>query len=450
MKYIASLFVIAWACATAGCSAETEPAPIPADPLGFTFKSAPGSFSSFGWSGAFHSITQGPDTPFGVKTTACRDGLCRFEGPADPRGEVVRRRCLIRTSVMCAADDDCRLDGGPPTPCVYVYDAPTTAPLVGTDLKVGACAWSYIPLTAAGQPAMVAGSLNLTSGALHIDNLTVNLVLNANATTFRGACAECVGDKKPNDGVREGTCQLATHLGDGVPAGPDISPDLTQPCDVHRIGTIDGFEGNYSMDCAPTVLAGSGPPIPLGGSYSSSGKEISLTEESPDCTSGGKCLCGMCANSSVGCMSDNECGKDKCVVPGQAECDANDPASAAFDPTLAPYQCKRDLRRVAVESNRCINKVCNWNPDKGLGTCKTGQGTTIGCYPAELNAKLTLPGSARRDDRVGTVYQVETGGARCVPAANAISAVTFTSQLGLPGLLFQRRNFQIIPEYVEE
>jgi hypothetical protein len=466
MKYTIWLTIMVWACLAPGCSSDVGREPDPeagstADPIGFTFKSAPGSFSSFGWSGALHNIVQEPETPFGVKTTDCRNGLCRFEGPTDPRGEVKRRRCLFQTSKVCTTQADCPTLGSNPTPCVYVYDTPISTPLRGKDGKFGACAWSFIPLADTGSRP-IEGSLNLTSGALNLDRFTLNLVLNINADdSFRGACAECAGDSRPNDGVRNGTCQLATHLGDTNPAGPEMSPDIGQPCDVHRVGTLNGYEGNYSMDCSPTVVpdpSRSRPPLSLGGAYTSAGKVLVLSAKSPDCTTGGKCFCGMCGDSAIACMSDDECGKAKCEVPKQADCDPNLPGSAEFLVGMPPYQCKKDAMKVAAASNSCVDGVCRWDPDKGVGACeaKVGggssaeRGPTIGCYPSEMDAMLSIPGSASRDDRNGITYRVETGGASCIPAANTTAAASLNSQVGLPGLLFQKRNFQIIPEYAQE
>jgi len=402
----------------------------PGDPIGFTFESAAGSFASFGWTGVVHNVIEPPGTPFGVKTTECRDGVCRFEGPTDPGSKVNRRRCLFRMSKTCNSESDCPLDGGNPTPCVYIYDTPIATPLLGTDGKFGACAWSYIPIAAAGQPPTIAGTLNLASGALNLENLTVLLPLNSNSNgTFRGPCAECVGDTSPNDGVREGTCQKATHRGDGIsPAEPDDSPDIGMPCDINRTGTIGGYDGSYSMDCSPTVKSGVNPPLQFGGSFNSSGFQVSLSGESPDCTTPGqKCFCGMCRGSSTACMSKENCGGSPCE---------NDPT------------------KLAVANNNCAG-VCTWDDTKGVGTCTSKWPNpldpsiplVVGCYPSSSGARINAPGRAQRDDHIGTVYQVDTASARCIPAG---TSAQLNSQLGLPGLLFQKRNFQIIPKYEED
>ena len=225
------------------------------DPIGFTFESTAGSFASFGWTGAVHDVVEPPGTPFGVTVTGCSDGLCRFEGPADPGGKVKRRRCLFHMRTTCDTDADCPIDSGSPTPCVYIYDAPIATPLVGSTNKIGACAWSYIPITDASGTPSITGTLQLGSGALNLEKLAVLLPLNANGDgTFRGACAECVGDTMPNDGNPDGHCVLATHLGDpSTAAPPDMSPDLGMPCDINRGGDFEGFGGNYSMDCSPVV-----------------------------------------------------------------------------------------------------------------------------------------------------------------------------------------------------
>lgn len=424
MKFLIWLSIVIWTCAATGCSSGVDSAAPPGDPIGFTFESTAGSFASFGWSGAVHNVTEAPGTPFGVKTTECKDGVCRFEGPTDPESKVNRRRCLYRMSKTCNADSDCPLDGANPTPCVYIYDTPIATPLLGNNNKIGACAWSYIPIATAGQPSTIRGTLNLASGALNLDNLTVLLPLNSNSDgTFRGACAECIGDTMPNDGVREGKCQLATHLGTGgSPADPDPSPDIGMSCDINRTGTIGGYDGNYSMDCSPTVISSVTPPLQFGGSFTSSGFQVSLTAQSPDCTTPGqKCFCGMCPDNLTACMSNADCG-------GLA--------------------CRNDPTKLAVASNNCFDGKCNWDSVRGVGSCVSNlpDARVVGCYPSALDASIIAPGHAQRDDHIGTVYQADTANARCIPAGKSAA---LNSQLGLPGLLFQKRNFQIIPEYEE-
>jgi len=454
--------------AATGCSSGTDSIDPPGDPIGFTFESAAGSFASFGWTGAVHNVIEPPGTPFGVKTTECRDGVCRFEGPTDPGGNVNRRRCLFRMSKTCNIDSDCPLrpDGVNPTPCVYIYDPPIATPLVG-DSKIGACAWSYIPIAAAGQPPTITGTLNLASGALNLENLTALLPLNANVGSnglsngsYRGPCAECVDDTMPNDGVREGTCRLATHRGAGVyppgisPAEPDPSPDIGMPCDVNRTGTIGGYDGNYSMDCSPTVVASVSPPLQFGGSFTSSGFQVSITEQSPDCTTPGhKCFCAMCPDNVTACMSNADCGGQKCAAPTEMACKPNpvrDLLDPNYDPGLQVNQCKNDPTKFAVFGDNCSDE-CAWDPMKGVGTCKSKQdGSMIGCYPSDLDARIIAPGRAKRADHIGTVYEADTANARCIPARSTPEWAPSNSQLGLPGLLFQKRNFQIIPTYAED
>jgi hypothetical protein len=50
------------------------------------------------------------------------------------------------------------------------------------------------------------------------------------------------------------------------------------------------------------------------------------------------------------------------------------------------------------------------------------------------------------EEHLGKVYLADTAGARCIAAGQSPQ---LNSQLGLPGLLFQKRNFQITPEYAE-
>jgi hypothetical protein len=454
MKPLAWLSILGWcACASAGCSTSmsSSSAAPQGDPVGFTFKSTAGSFASFGWTGAVHNVVQPPGTPFGVQVTKCEGSVCQFEGPSDPVDKVNRRRCLFRMSKTCGTDADCPIDGGLSTPCVYIYDAPLATPLLGADKKIGACAWSYIPIAAAGLPPTIAGSLNLASGALNLVNLTVLLPLNSNPVTgtFRGACAECVGDKASNDGVRDGHCEVATHRGDlATAADADMSPDLGMPCDVNRGGDFDGYGGNYSMDCSPTVARSPNPPLQFGGSFNSAGFQVLLGKDSPTCTTGGQCFCGMCSDNMTACLSNANCGTGQCRIPTLAECQPNPPKGVpGNDPTLQVNQCKADPSRFAVAGNACADGQCNWDPAAGTGTCKLGpDGPIIGCYPSGAMAGIMAPGHAEQVGHIGTTYLVDTATASCIAAGGS---ATLNSQLGLPGLLFQKRNFQITPEYAE-
>jgi hypothetical protein len=447
----AVISVCASACSSTGMSS-------PAEPIGFTFNTTEGSFASFGWSGAVHDVTGPSDTPFEVKTAECDNELCRFEGPVDSRAKVDRRRCLFRMSKTCATDGDCPLDHGNATPCVYVYDTPIATPLPGADNNIGACGWSYIPLTTADGKPTITGTLNLTTGALDLESFTVLLPLNASgAGTFAGVCAECVGDRMANDGVKDGTCRLATHLGAAPDPskGPfpiaDHSIDLGMPCDVNRTGTIGGYNGSYSMDCSPTVVSGLGSPLQFGGSFSSSGVQLSLSADSPDCTAPGftdkKCFCGMCTDGKTPCMSKADCGAGGSCVGA----------------SLPTAQTSAD--NVPVAGNLCDRGICNWDEQQGIGMCLAPilappgmPPPMVGCYPAPVTGskgadgkdlKITAPGLGQRDPRVSTLYHANTAGARCIAAGSAHEAVPLNRQLGLPGLLFQKRNFQISVKYPE-
>lgn len=429
------------AALAAGCGTSDEVV-ASGDPTGFTFESAPGSLASFGWSGEIHQIFGPTGTPFGVTTTSCQDGVCAFAGPSDPHSKVNRHRCLFRMSLTCTADTDCPVQDNQPTPCVYIYDAPIAQPLQGLDGKIGACAWSYIPVGPPGQPT-IAGTINLTSGALKLDKLTVLLPLNASGPgTFYGACSECVRDPTPNDGIKGGTCQLATHIGDkSKAAGPDAMHDLGAPCDVNRSSTQPGFEGNYSMDCSPTVIHSNDPPLAFGGTFTSSGIQISLGDKSPRCTDGTSCFCGTCKGLAQACLSDTECPGVPCVNPSTTECDPTVPANGATART-----CGKDAKLFPVYSNRCAAHSCNWDNATGTGTCMSeGDNKPIACYPSDRD--IIVAGHAERDDHVGTVYNVTTGAASCIPLGRS---GPLNAQLGLPGLLFQKRNFQIIPAYAED
>lgn len=463
MKLLTWSCAVAWACAASGCSSSsTNKNP---DLIGFTFQTDVGSFASFGWTGVQHDVVAPVGTPFGVKVTECNGDVCQFEGPSDVTSDVKRRRCLYQMSKTCDADSDCLQPDGTPSPCVYIYDPPLGTHLQGADAKFGACGWSFIPIAAAGQPATIRGTLNLASNALELENLTVELALNRRNPTmtapggFYGACAECVGDAKANDGLKQGICKMATHLNAGDIA--EMIDDTKEiPCDVNRYGTTDGvYNAGYSMDCSPTLDPG-GVALSLGGSFSSSGFQVSITNDSPDCTTGGKCFCGMCSDNMTPCMSNKDCHGGQCSVPSQVACDPNPPPpDPGYDKNFPINQCRTppvDPKKFLVSGDECASS-CTWDAEQALGSCTSKlldptdpQGKrhlTLRCYPSGVGATVNGPGRSDRIDHVGTVYLASTAGASCIPAgANA----QLNSQLGLPGLLFQKRNFQIIPEYAED
>jgi len=445
--------------ASAACDVAANPsnADPKGNPIGFTFETTEGGFADFGWSGALHHVKGAVGTPFGVKTTQCDDsGVCRFEGPSDPASGVKRRRCLFRTSVLCQTDSDCGADY---QPCVYIYDAPIATPLAGADGQVGACGWSYIPLTTPDGKPSITGTLNLRTGALNLENLTVLLPLNGrrdaqNRPGFAGVCPECVGDISPNDGKKDGTCRISTHLTDAnVHADPGL--DEGARCDVHRYGTLSKYEGSYSMDCAVGLTRGIGQPTQFGGSFSSEGFKAMLTPDSPDCTTPGfagkKCFCAMCADGVTPCMSSADCGGQTCGAPSTADCDANPyPGETGYDATLAINQCKKTPlpSKFGIAGDACDAQGCQWDATANVGTCKSKlDGRSIGCYPSGLNNGIIVKGRAERDVNASTIYYADTAAARCTAAGQSAA---LNSQLGLPGLTFQKRNFRIISSYAEE
>ncbi|HMG22734.1 MAG TPA: hypothetical protein VK607_15475 [Kofleriaceae bacterium] len=464
MQRLAWFSVAIATCAVLGCGSGTNSSTGPSgDPIALTFESTPGSFASFGWTGAVHNVVQAVGTSFGTRVTECSAGVCRFEGPTDPPGSAInRRRCLARMSKTCTADADCPLAGTAATPCVYIYDTPQATGLTGASAtsgpQIGACGWSYIPLAAADGKPTIAGTLNLTSGALNLESLTILLPLNSKGDgTFWGACAECVGDPKANDGVKGGTCRVATHLGDGsstatAVADPDTA-DIGMPCDVNRTGTTLGYEGSYSMDCAPTA-AGNLPPLVFGGSFTSGGFQISITDQSPPCTTPGeRCFCGMCPDARTACTSNADCGGKLCTAPTEVDCDPNPiPPNAAFNPSLQINQCKKlstDPTKFLVAGDECDATGCIWDNDRAIGHCasKLPGGRTLGCYPSKLKASIVASGRAVVEQHLGTTYFADTAGARCIPSGQSPQ---LNSQLGLPGLLLQKRNFQITPVFAED
>ena len=446
-----------------------DPSPdAPAEPklIGFTFEAIEArSFASFGWSGLIHNVRVPERTPFGVTVTNCEsaDGICSFVGPTDPHGnnKVNRKRCLNRMRNTCNTDADC---GAPPANrCVYIYDPPASNPLTGLGGKVGACGWSYIPIAAATATQTIVGNLDLASGDLNLTNLTIVLPQNGVGGTYRGACAECVGDPVQNDGKAEGVCMSARH---GEQADP--SPDIGMPCDIHRNGSIPGFEGDTSMDCSPTVMATDGPGSAFGGVFTSSGYQLSINDSSPDCSDAAfpgdpkfpgtkKCFCGMCSDLSRACTSSNDCPTGTTCGSAPATCNPNPPRfndlgvqNVDWDPTFAMDQCRTTGMTMlsATRGNSCRGGQCNWNPDTGTGTCTSLiNNATVGCYPSGVGASIVSLGGSRKQ---GSVYIADTANARCTRLqVGTPGAAQVNGQLGLPGLTFQRRAFRIIPEYAQ-
>ena len=247
---------------------------------------------------------------------------------------------------------------------MYVYDAPIATPLVGTDKHIGACAWSYIPLSTADGTPTIEGTLNLISGALNLKNLTVLLSLNATGRTdVRGGLRRMRRRQMANDGVRErqvrsrhtpGCCGRPQR--GGSPRGSERRPRHAMRREPHR-NDFGVYDGSYSMDCSPTVVSSLGA-LSLGGSFSSSGVQVVLTDQSPDCTAPGfvgkKCFCGMCKGEAKAkaCMSNADCpGGGPCMgesMPDDEENKAN----------------------VRAASNLCDNGTCtNWDANEGAGTC---------------------------------------------------------------------------------
>lgn len=451
MKSLIWFSIVAGICAAVGCSSNHDTPDSQQLPTGFTFESTPGSFASIGWTGLLHDIEEPVGTPFGVKVDGdCKvdgqtgDTVCAFKGPVPPSGPVNRKRCAFRMSKTCTSDSDCPVDGGKPTPCVFMYDAPISvqlpsAPVGAGPPPIGACAWSYLPLLTADNNQTIDGQLNLTTGDLDLQDIDIELPLNYSPTGFYGACAECVGDPTPNDGVKGGVCKHTTHLGAsaGITTGfADDGPDLGQPCDVNRFGTFPGFEGSYSMDCSPTVVSGYGIANKFGGTFKSGGFVVSITNKFPTSTDtssmGVNTFCGMCGDDQTACQNDGECqGKGGSCIGASLP-------SNTMSPTNVP-----------VAANACKTGVCNWNADIGLGSCQnkvTNQPT--GCFPSGMGGVISAPGEARVDEHLSTIYYAKTGEAHCIPAVNAVQ-VQVNGQIGLPGLLFQKRNFKIIPEFTE-
>jgi hypothetical protein len=450
MRYLVWFPILIWAGVACG-GGSPDPGPPPTPPTGFTFETADGTIQSIGWTGQFHGIKGAPLTSFGVKVTnGCAGGVCNFVGPVAPDPLVdptQHQRCLYQTSKTCNVDSDCPGPGpggnpNAPPQCVYLYDPPIAQPIPGIvpgtsppRIVLGACALTYIPLKGPGGAPSITGTLNLRSGALNIDQLTVLLVINSIGDgTNAGVCPVCMGDTTPSDNKKEGTCMLSP-----VP-GPNVRQDAVHAgdtkCDVNRYGDLPGYNYGYSMDCSPT-FNGVLSQVPFSGNFNSSGFKISINDQSPKCAdsmfSTANCFCGMCSNSTTVCASDSECNGGTCV------------ASSA--PSLGS-----GAGNIPAAGNACDGGVCNWDPNKGIGSCTSARfgGMTVNCYPAASTGSkdgggntvsITAPGSAMVMDNV---YYADTASARCTAAGPTAAS---NAQVGLPGLTFQKRNFRIIPSY---
>lgn len=457
-RWLAIAFVLA-ACSDRAKS-DPHDAAIDAEacaaPIGFTFSSiGDRSFQSIGTSGVLHDSPIADNVAFGAKVVACDgcNGICSFKGPAPPIGPVNFQRCFNLTSRICTQDSDCPAGVG--QACVFIYEPPRAIALVGAGGNIGACTWSYVQMSPPGQNATVSGSLDLASGELSLVLATRAGTNGSSSGSYRGACAECVGDAVANDGKRGGHCVATTRGG-----ASDPSPDLGAACDVHRFGTDPGFEGSYSMDCSPTVQTGDRFPGSLsGGSFTSSGYAMAVTTSSPDCTSpdfaGHKCFCGQCADGTT-CRSNLECGGGTCgYLP--AGCDPNPypyrddgTFNTGYNPAFGPNQCRGAglATWVASVGNACRNQLCTWDPMTSKGSCISKlTNKPTGCFPDQVGSSVTALGGIRRQ---GSTLVVDSGTSSCYPFTPwpaPAQVAAGAGQIGIPGLYFQRRSFRITPEY---
>ncbi|HEU4729316.1 MAG TPA: hypothetical protein VFT22_15550 [Kofleriaceae bacterium] len=451
---------------------------------GFTFRAiGEGSLASFGWSGNLHLVGIPNDTPFSVTAHDCQEGgICPFQGPdvieqTGAPATADRHRCLFEMSKTCKSNAECPIINNQPSACVFIYDAPRTTPLVGEGGRLGACGWTFIPLTVkptSPDPA-ISGSLNLTTGEVSFSSMVVNLQLNGVGGTYRGGCMECVGDKTPNDGQKDGTCQPGKLALD--PRFNVESASQGAACDINTFGTttfIPGLgnvalDGNYSMDCAPTLHAEDGDPMEFGGPASSLNFAKSISANSPLCTDPAlagssppgttkRCFCGVCSDARTACESNQDCpGGGQCGFL-QANCNPNPPPfkedgvtpNMNFNKNLpigvclgagtvpsAPFQ-------VVTRPNWCLGGNCDWHKETGTGTCKSVlDGSTISCFPGGTIG-ATIDSQVLPSTKLGEVYIADTASARCTGASGDPA---LDAQLGIPGLIFQRRRFEITPEY---
>ncbi|HET9625747.1 MAG TPA: hypothetical protein VFP84_30490 [Kofleriaceae bacterium] len=444
-QWVTALAVISASVACTGDDAQN--APRPQTPIGFRFEAIGGrSFASFGWAGTQHNIGVPDGTPFSVKVVNCQgsDGPCLFEGPVQLPGDLQRQRCLNRLSQTCTQDSDCSVVGG--GSCVFIYDPPTTEPLPSQLVGgIGACGWSYIPATGPdGKPAII-GSIDQTSGEVTLQRLLVNLSLNGAGGATHGGCEVCVGDDKANDGKKNGTCKKPNLAAPNV---TETSVDDGKPCDLNRESTIPGLNAaGYSMDCSPTLDANSFP-TPIGGAFSTADVEMSASD-GPACTftsalgnpnGNASCFCGVCNKDGLtGCHTSADCTPgDTCGLPLPATCMPDTDGKCTKDVTINALA----VGVVGTRSNDCVGGACNWNDETGIGTCMGVGGFPINCYPGGTNATIRAKGSHVR--QADGTFIVDTANAAC---DGATPNVQVNRQIGLPGLIFQKRGFRILPQF---
>lgn len=404
--------------------------------LRFTF--VEGNRSDVGWTGNLHGSTISKDAFFRVAVqecdAACRN--CRFEGPIrDPA--ISTQRCLSDTSQTCSTDAEC-----PPWECRYLVP---TAPQAGkicahnsamsctedSDCGPSACRFFVGPAFPISAPRTclgtfldtfddrppVAGTIDLQTGQVRMERLTI--ATGAVDSGKQGACPVCVGDTKPNDGIKGGTCAVNPRM-------PVFPYEASQSCDTNGFGLLTGYQFQYSLDCT----------APLGRSIvldvrraTTGGVRFELGADQPTCN-GEACWCGLCEGTLQTCHTSGECAGVPCVGP-----------------TDLPGR-----------ANACVT-ACAWDATTQRGTCETQdppQGDaglpprrTVSCFPGTLGDEIVAQGSTRILS--SEEYSIQLASVSCAPPVRAVSmspaSIAADRAIGLPGPMFNLYKLNVRKEY---
>ena len=424
--------------------------------LKFTFLA--GSRTDVGWTGLSHGSTFPRNAFFRVKVDkdTCEDDCsrCGFTGPVRD-ATVNTQRCMMDTRAECATSEDCpywacrEKEPGNPSEKFCINN---TSLACVTDVDCGRSDCQYfvgptfptrVPQTCLAiflsgteaEPA-VQGSIDFRTGDVQLDrfNPVTAAALPALGQPLddmmldQGACPVCVSDRVPNDGKREGTCQLSDVDAQRYVRYP-YAPAEPQSCDAHGEGTLADFDGSYSLDCSMPVQGS----VALGFQNASSfGDRRALSAAQPVCGENGeRCWCGFCAGTYMGCGDDRDCSVGKACITFE-----EDPATPNF-----PLQ---------VRANTCENGICNWDSQTAKGTCPSADvpGLEVGCFPS-LDQDLVAPGKAERLS--STVYRVDIGKISCRESIRqtevSLASAIADANVGLPGPQLNILKFEIDLEF---
>lgn len=265
----------------------------------------------------------------------------------------------LELGLDCGADGTCTVHGGE---AGAIFGAPT--PLSAGGVPVCAVSRLRAPLAGSVHPASGCGELRLAL------QTTVHT-----AGDVGRPCPVCKGDRKPNDGRKDGRC-------DGGAA-----------CDANSTSAIFGATSN---DCLPPSASAVGTlaidlsPLTTG--------TVELAADR-DCKRRGFAARCFCAGQAQPNQCDSgACGDDEtCDAPVDGVC-----ARAPYR-TCTPGSGERECAAVAAGSGACEIRVrrCFGSRIDAAGHCDRSRPTyaAIFCAPASqspaINATAGLPGPAR-------------------------------------------------------